>query len=226
MSWNNRTYHYYIIFGEIISGKEPWLEIEWFRSLEPLFDNIIEISPFKKETGLRVLEYNKENETDKYYKECKLGRLKWDKKSHDKWTLKENDLRRFSHFELWTPLWTICEKMDLPPDVYISISNEKDINTTIPCQFDTFITIAIAEEIENISKDLILKLSKIFGSKRTVYNKRIWGKGKPDENKKWEFINSIQDTTSFGIYKDSNNLNMHTVEFGKVIFEPYWEIIC
>ena len=58
-----------------------------------------------------------------------------------------------------------------------------------------------------------------------MYNIRTWGKGKKDNENKWEFINSIQDTTSFGIYKDSIKLNIHTIEFDKILFEPYWEIM-
>ena len=225
MGFDNRNYHFYLIFGINIPGKEPWLETEWNANFEPLFSKIIEKSPHKKDTGIRTLEYVKENESDKYYKECKLGKLRWDKKSHEKWTLKNVDKREFHHFELWTPLWTICEKNNTSPDIYISISDEKGVNKKIPCQFDTFITIAIAEDVGNLQKDVIIKLSEKFNSKKTVYNKRTWGKGKKDENKKWEFINSIQDTHSFGIYNDSIKLNIHTIEFEKIMFEPYWEII-
>ena len=155
MGWNNRFYHFYLIFGENIVGREPWLENEWFNNFEPLFNNIIETSSHKKDTGLRILEMVKENEIDKYFKEYKLGRLKWDKKSHEKWTLKNNDKRQFLHFALWTPLWTICEKNNTSPDIYISISNENMPNINKPCKFDTLITIAIAEENDNASKNII-----------------------------------------------------------------------
>jgi hypothetical protein len=223
--WNKRVYHFYLIFGEIINGKEPWFEEEWSNNFQPLFDKIIQISLNSKDTGLRVLEYKKINETDKYYKEYKLGKLRWDEKSHNKWTLKNNDPRLFAHFESWTPLWTICEKNNLSPDIYFSISNEANIYESR--QFDTLVTLAISDDIGKIPMELILKLSKIFNSKKTVYNKRKWGEGKKDDMRKWYFINSILDSDSLGIYKDKDikNLNIHTIDFNKIVFEPYWEII-
>jgi hypothetical protein len=198
--WNKRTYHFYLIFGKNIIGKEPWLEDEWFNKFEPFLKKIIEISPSQKDTSLRVLEYAKKNESDKYYKEYKLGRLKWDEQSHKKWTLKNNDARVFAHFESWTPTWTICDKNHLSPDIYLSFWNEGRVYQTR--QFDTLVTIAITDEIGNLPNEIITGLSKAFNAKRTVYNKRKWGEGKKDDNGKWSFINSILYTHSLGIYKD------------------------
>ena len=223
--WNKRTYHFYLIFGENIVGKEPWIEGEWFNKFELLFKKIIEKSNLQKDTGLRVLEYGKKNETDQYYKEYKLGKLRWDEQSHKKWTLKDNDARLFSHFEAWTPLWTYCDKNHISPDIYFSFWNEGDIYEEK--QFDTLVTIAVVEEIGSIPKEIVTGLSKAFNSKRTVYNKRKWGEGKKDEKGKWSFINSILDTHSSGIYKDEKikNLNIHSIKFEELLFEPYWEIV-
>ena len=229
MSFNDRVYHYYLIFGANKQGKEPWLENEWFNDFEPLFNNINDISSYKNDTRLRILEMMKENETDKYWKAYKLGRLRWDKKSHEKWTLKNNDKRKFHHFALWTPSWTICERNNMAPDIYISISNEEGVNINTPCQFDTFVAIAIAEEIGNIPKDIILKLSEKFNSKRTVYVKKSWFSGKVDENNKWDLKDWIDCmSTGNGIYMETKklkSLNMHIIEFNKIEFEPYWEIV-
>jgi hypothetical protein len=223
--WNKKTYHFYLIFGNNKSGKEPWLEEEWANKFEPLFEKILNLSPNKDKTGIRVLEYAKINEEDKYYKACKLGKLRWDEKSHKKWTLKNNDKILFSHFESWTPLWTICEKNSVSPDIYLSFWKEYEKYKTR--QFDMLVTIGISEEIGNISKEIIIELAKAFNAKITVYNKRKWDEGKKDENGKWSFINSIGDTHSMGIYKDKdiNILDIHSIDFSRIIFEPYWEII-
>ena len=37
--WRKKTYHYYLIFGEIVKGKEPWREEEWFNAFEPLLNS-------------------------------------------------------------------------------------------------------------------------------------------------------------------------------------------
>jgi hypothetical protein len=227
MSWdNNRKYDFYLIFGKNNPGKEPWLETEWYKYFEPLFNKIIETSSSKDDTGLRINEKIKEHETDEYYKEYKLGKLNWDKKSHEKWTLKINDKRLFGRFESWTPRWTMCEKMNKSPDVYLSFWNESIFGSKVPLQFDTLVTIAIAEELGNVNIEIIKELSKNFNSKRTVYVKRGWFKGEKDENGKWNLHDWMDCLSSGnGLYKDAIKLDMHTIEFGKIEFEPYWKIV-
>jgi hypothetical protein len=226
MGFDDRNYHFYLIFGENKIWKEPWLENEWFNNFEPLFDKIIEISSYKKDTGLRVLEMAKENETDKYYKEYKMGKLNWDQKSHEQWTLKTEDKRCFMHFESWTPRWTICDKINKAPDIYLSFHNEKSLGNNSPLQFDILASIAISEDIGNADMELIKKISEKFNSKRTVYVKKTWFGGKIDENNKWNLKDWINYICSWnGIYKDAVKLNIHTVEFNKIEFEPYWKII-
>jgi hypothetical protein len=228
MGFDDRSYHFYLIFGENIPGKEPWLENEWFNNFEPLFDKIIEISSYKKDTGLRVLEMAKETETSKY-REYKMGKLKWDKKSNEKWTLKADDTRYFLHFEAWTPRWTICDKTRKAPDIYLSFNNEKNYpGSKKPLQFDILGSIAISEDIGNADREIIEKLSGKFNSKRTVYVKKTWFGGKVDENNKWnlkDWINYIRSWN--GIYKDEKavNLNIHSIDFKEIKFDPYWEII-
>jgi hypothetical protein len=226
MSWDDKIYNFYLIFGENDPGKEPWLENEWFNNFEPLFNKIIEISTYKKDTGLRVYEMEKKDEISEYYKEYKLGKLNWDKKSNEKWTLKINDKRLFMNFQSWTPRWTICDKIQDAPDVFLSISNENYPGNKMPLQFDTMIVIAIGETIGTIDIEIINELSKNFNSKRTVYTKRGWFKGKIDENGKWDLRDWMDCISSGnGIYKEAKNLNMHTVEFNRIEFKPYWKII-
>jgi hypothetical protein len=226
MSWDDKIYNFYLIFGENSPGREPWLENEWFNNFEPLFNKIIEISPYKKDTGLRVYEMEKKDESNEYYKEYKLGKLNWDKKSNEKWTLRTNDKRYFMNFQSWTPRWTICDKIKDAPDIFLSISNENYPNNKTALEFDTMVVIAISESIGTIDIETIKELSKNFNSKRTVYTKRGWFKGKPDDNGKWNLHDWMDCISSGnGIYKAAKNLNMHTIEFNKIEFEPYWEII-
>jgi hypothetical protein len=229
MSFDDRSYHFYLIFGENIPGKEPWLENEWFNNFEPFFNKIIEISPYKKDTGLRVLEMAKENETDKYYKEYKMGKLNWDKKSNEKWTLKLEDKRHFSHFQSWTPRWTICDKIKKAPDIHLSFSNENNFRHKDILQFDTMVTIAIGKEFKKLDTGIIEELSEKFNSKRTVYVEKSWFSGKRDENNKWDLKDWMDCISSGnGIYMETKklkSLDMHIIEFNKIEFEPYWEII-
>jgi hypothetical protein len=225
MSFSNRKYEFYLIFGKITENHELWRRETWTTVYEPIFRRILELSPEFEKTGIRVLEYGKKEETDQYMSEIKLGRLKWNKKSHDKWTLDQEDKRFFNHFESWTPIWTICEKTDKSPDIYISIWNEKYLGEEKHYEFDIFVTIAIAEDLQVQTKEHIQELSRLLQSRRTVFNIRTWGRGKQDKEKGWEFINWIQDTSSFGIYKKGKTLNLHDTKFETIEFEPYWETL-
>ena len=175
MSFSNRKFDFYILFGDIQNGKPLWNTDIWDSTTEPLINEILNLSILKHKTGVRVLEYNFEA-NNKKQSEIKLGRLKWDDKSHKKWTLKDKDLRRFAHFELWTPIWTECNKNDKSPDIYISISNENEMYKN--CQFDYFIVIAIAKELGVNTKNIVNSLSEKFNTKKTVFSERTWGKGK------------------------------------------------
>ena len=228
MSFSGRKFQFYLIFGDKNENIQPWKKEVWTNIYEPAFFNILKFSGNYDKTGVRVLEYAKKSEKDKYKSEVKLGRLKWDEKSHTKWTLNANDVRDFCHFESWTPIWTTCEKIDKSPDIYISIWNEISADEELKDkkrEFSFLITIAIAVDLNVDGEEIIKKLSKEIRAKRTVYNTRNWGRGKYDETETWEFLNWIQDTNTFGIYKKGHTLNIHDTKFEDLKFEPYWKII-
>jgi hypothetical protein len=235
-AWPRREYHFYLIFGVNVPGREPWLRKEWTERFEPLFRQVIELSPQSKNTGLRVLEYKKK-ENSEFYGEHKLGRLRWDAKSHDKWTIgDENKDIVFSHFAAWTPIWTLCDKTKNWPDAYVSIDYERafddnreklerSVASDFEYQFDTLVTLAVAADVGEVPENVIRVLSDAFCAKRTVYTTRSWLRGRKDEGGKWSFINSIADTSSMGMYKDAQKLNFHMAPFADVQWEPYWKVI-
>ncbi|KAF2335348.1 hypothetical protein [Flavobacterium ginsenosidimutans] len=225
MSFSERNFQFYLVFGNGNENNEPWKEEQWKNIYEPSFKQILNFSTYFDKTALRVLEYSKKNKEDQYFSAEKLGKLAWNDKSHEKWVLKTNDDRKFTHFASWTPTWTICEKIDNSPDIYISISNESPLTNESNSQnrgFSFLIIIAIATDLDLNCTEIIQSLSKKINAKRTVFNIRSWGKGKHDETETWQFINSIQDTISYGMYKTEN---IHDIPFNDLKFEPYWEII-
>ncbi len=217
--WSYRKYSFNLFFCESTDGNLPWNYQVWDKHIEPLIDEILKQSPEYKNTGIRVLKYQKQGDSN-YYKDLKLGRLRWDKKSHEKWTVREEDNIHFDQFELWTPIWTICERLDFPPDIFIKIENEKKINDNRDKQFDVFMILAIATDLNIEYKDMIVELSKRMGSLKTVSQIRKWSKSNKDKN--WTFHNWIQDTWTNGIYKGQS---LHDFDFDKIVFEPYWEIV-
>jgi hypothetical protein len=226
-SWENRQYDYYLIFGQTEENKSPWIRTNWKSDFEPYFDLLIKQNVILKETGIRATKYKpekriskKENEEFVYHSDIKLGRLKWDEKSHEKWTMTNTTENYFLDFELWQPIWTICEKRQSPPEIYISISNERDFENKRDIKFGYFIVVAIAKSLKLDSKPIMKELSERINSKATILKTRRWGK--PEKAGNWTFVNWIQDTFSNGIYKEKD---LHSLEFDKLEFEPIWEVI-
>lgn len=227
ISWQNRPYDFYLIFGQNEESRYPWIRSNWDKDFEPFIDLLLKKSVNRNKTGIRATTYKVEkrftkndNKEFNYLSEIKSGRLKWDAKSHDKWTLSNSNDTYFQDFELWTPGWTICEKKDSPPDIFISIFNEADHENKRKIQFGYFIVIAVAQNLKIDSQPIITELSRRINSKISVVQTRKWGK--PKKGDAWTFNNWIQDTSSNGIYKGKS---MHSVNFNEIEFEPFWNII-
>nr|WP_199000939.1 hypothetical protein [Flavobacterium sp. ASV13] len=223
--WDNRKYHFYLLFADTTKGNEPWSKTVWTKQVQPILDKIIKKSKYYDKTGLGVLAYTPKLKSE-YFDEVKFGKLRWDEKSFEKWTVTEaNKEIQFEHFDCWTPMRTVCGKIDSAPDIYIAISNEQNHPIKDKIKFDILMIIAIAEEIDFKGLDEITELSKVLNAKRTVYRKRRWGSvHDPEKNAQWSFINSIQDTSAFGIYK-AETLDIHDTKFEDLKFEPYWTTI-
>ncbi len=226
-SWENRPYDFYLIFGQTDESKSPWIASNWKSDFQPYFDLLIEQAGNAKDTGIRAVKYKPEIRISKnnkkefiYHSDIKLGRLKWDDKSHEKWTTPNSVDSYFLNFELWTPIWTICEKRGSPPDIFITISNERDFEDKREIQFGYFIVVAIARNLKLNSKPILRELSERINSKVTIYKTRRWGK--PEKAGNWTFVNGIQDTFSTGIYKGQS---LHSIDFAELDFEPSWEVI-
>lgn len=223
----DRKYDFCLIFGQTEETKSPWKSNIWKSDFEPYFDLLIKQTENLKENGIKVLKYNVENRISKknnkefkYHSEIKLGKLKWDEKSHDKWTIADRIDNQFLNFEFWKPIWTICDKKQMPPDIFITISNERDINNKRNIKFGYFIVIAIAKNLNIDFKPILSDLSEKINSKATIVKTRRWSK--PEKAGDWTFGNSIQDTFSNGIYKSQD---VHNFEFDQLNFEPEFEII-
>lgn len=226
-NWENRPYHFYLIFGQIDEKESPWITDNWKSDFESYFDLLIKQTENIKETGIRAVKYKPEKRVSKkdnkefiYHSDIKLGRLKWDEKSHEKWTTPDNIESHFLNFELWNPIWTICDKRQSPPDIYITISNERDFEKERDLKFGYFIVVAIGTNLKIDSKPILKALSERINAKATILKTRKWGK--PEKAGRWTFGNWIQDTFSNGIY---DGKNMHEFDFDKLEFEPVWEVI-
>ena len=109
IGWANGPYEFYLIFGPNDPSKFPWVKSSWEVYFEPYFDQLVKQVGVPKDTGVRVLKYQPEKRLSKrdnkefvYHSEVKFGRLKWDLKSHEKWTrqIMRTDISRISNYGL------------------------------------------------------------------------------------------------------------------------------
>lgn len=221
--WTQRRFKFYILFGKIKNDKAPWNKTEWNEIYEPLLNKILQVSSEQKNTGVKVLAYRMTNANSEHYSQVKFGALRWDQKSHEKWTTENSSDIKVNRFESWTPNRTICDKRSSAPDVFISIQNEDDSKQGAgKPQFDVFVVIAIAEDLAVDCSPAIIEISKRINARRTICHVRRWNRGKKDKDGNWNFYNWIQDTWSNGIYKGES---LHNFSFEQLVFEPYWETI-
>ena len=178
-SWE-RPYDFYLIFGQTDEHKSPWITTNWKTDVEPYFDLLIQKTEKVKETGIRVVKYKseksiskKDNKAYAFHAEEKLGRLKWDGKSHEKWTMPNETEGYFLNFELWSPFWTTCDKRQSPPDIYIKISNERDFENKRNIKFGYFVVVAIAKSLKIDSAPILKELSEKINAKTAVPNLRF-----------------------------------------------------
>jgi hypothetical protein len=227
-SSGNRPYDYYIIFGQEDESYSPWLKSVWHSKVEPHLNRLLEQSAHIGETGIHVMKHKRLVGVDKktkeefaYYTDAeKLGRLTWNSKSHEKWTLATNAEEFFFNFELWTPRKTICDKTDSTPDVLIRLSNARNFDNTSPIQYGYTIIVAIAQIAQIDSKSIIKELSESINAKATVLRTRRWGK--PETAGKWKWHNWIPDTYSAPTYEEKF---LDVLEFDELPFEPAFEVI-
>jgi len=221
MNWN-RKYHFFLIFGDTTNDQAPWNRDTWKTNIQPKLDSLLRKSQFYKKTGLGSLQYVPKPNTD-YYEIFKHGKLTWNDSSHEKWTLSATEqIRLFHGVDIWTPSRGVCLKIGSSPDIYFSIKNERQAYLLGHSEFEWFTVLAIAIDIQCDLNNFIIELSRSMSAKKTVGIQREWQEKIQDDQ--WQFINCIQDTHSFGIYKAAPN-NLHKIPFKDIQFTPFWEIV-
>jgi hypothetical protein len=118
MAFHDHEYDLYAILAS--SGESPvWTFDQWqkvTKIIEP-----VTISQRGK-SGIRV------TQLDSNQRGIKFGRLSLTAESNEKWTHNSPivDSRNwlFLDVEIWSPIWTICERQKKAPDFFLSVFNE------------------------------------------------------------------------------------------------------
>lgn len=137
----------------------------------------------------------------------KFGRIGWNTNGHQKWThdsptnAPESSDWKFLNVEVWAPSWTICERDNRAPDVYLSIANEglgAGFNKEL--SFNPVVVFAVTSELAgSTSSDIdsaVKALANTTNARLCGHKVRPWGKSAGGG-----FTNSIQDLCISGLFK-------------------------
>lgn len=184
LGWLVKRYNVYAVFG-VPGGNVPWRHETWAAIAESL--GII-LDSIEAETAVRVTQLSSDDA-----KEIKYGRLSLDDRSNLKWThvndSDENNGRIIFHgLEVWAPSCTVCTKMDMSPDFYMSITNEKAVRQKVTV--NPIYILAFNEKLfsEKQCMRLLSELGRIVRISGIFHSQQKWGKQFLDG-----FTDSIQD---------------------------------
>ena len=131
-----------------------------------------------------------------------FGRMGWDAKGHAKWThTPATRDARFMSLEAWAPTWTICEKDDQAPDLFLAMANESLLGLAgKTLQFSQRLVCAIATDMgPEATASLRLSLAQLAAQQNAVifaHTQRQWGRAAYGG-----FTGAIQDMLIGGLFQ-------------------------
>jgi hypothetical protein len=218
MAFHTAAYDTYIVLGDPAAAA-LWHWKVWKR-FSPAIDPLIQAARGKP--AVRSTQYlpNRAGEV-------KFGRLGWKESDHQKWshgspTNKEaSESWSFLSLEVWAPVWTVCERENLAPDVFLSIADESLGGGY--CQDLMFNPVVVFAAVSAFAQGhpsavsaVVSALRELTAAKLVGYQRRPWGKALGSVG----FTNSIQDLAVSGLFKPGPR---HKGEFGFHLFADRWE---
>lgn len=164
--------------------------------------------------GVRSHQYNPKG------KPIAFGRLGWDEKSHAKWThTAATTQARFMTVEAWAPTWTLCEKDDQAPDVFLALANESLLGRAgKPLQFGQRLVCAIATDMgPEAAATLRQALAQLAAQQDAVvfaHTRRQWGRAAYGG-----FTGAIQDMLIGGLFQPDDP---HARPLDDATFQDVW----
>lgn len=157
----------------------------------------------------------------------KFGRLGWKETDHHKWchgspaNEDASNSWSFLNMEVWAPAWTVCERENVAPDVFLSFVNESLCGGYLQdLLFNPVVIFAVVSELAKrhpteVSASLS-SLRDLLSAKLVGHTRRSWGKAYGSVF----FTNSIQDLAVTGLFKPGPR---HKGEIGFHMFTDEWE---
>lgn len=198
MPFHTRQFDTYCILGDPAAAP-VWNWSEW-SALLTCIDPIV--SSARGRPAVRSNQYLADQKGT-----VKFGRIGWNEKGHHKWTHKspanaaDSETWRFLNAQIWAPSWTICERENRAPDVFLEIANESfsgGFNEQL--SFNPVIILAVSIDLSNQIADQIRTVVDAFvkttHAKLSGFKRRPWG-----TSNLGGFTNAIQDLCISGLFK-------------------------
>ena len=196
MSFFSRDYEVFLLLAA--PGSPGLWQAEHWTPFAAALDGVVAKARAGK-TGVRTHQYNPQG------KLIPFGRMGWDDQSHAKWTHTAGATdARFMSLEAWAPTWTVCEKEDLAPDLFISLFNENYLNHAgKPLLFGQRLVCAVATDLgQEAAATLRAALAQLAAKQQApvfAHARRPWGKAMLGG-----FSSAIQDLLLTDLFKPGN----------------------
>ena len=192
MAFFSRDYEVFLLLAAP-DAPPLWEAAQWLPFAASL-DGVV--AQARGKASVRSHQYNPKG------KPIPFGRLGWDAKSHAKWThTPATTEARFMSLEAWAPTWTICEKDDQAPDLFLAMANESLLGLAgKTLQFSQRLVCAIATDMgPEATASLRLSLAQLAAQQNAVifaHTQRQWGRAAYGG-----FTGAIQDMLIGGLFQ-------------------------
>jgi hypothetical protein len=194
---NNRSYKIAVLLGSA-KAIPLWEWVNW-QSVAAVIDPIVRRARGKP--GVRCSQYEGQDSV-------RFGKIGWNETGHQKWThgspmnSEKSQGWLFSYFEIWCPIWTACERDGLPPDFYLSISNEgSSAGFQQELAFNPTVVAAVGQDLRGEVAELVdaavIEIAKLTEAELAAQMIRPWGFSLDGVG----FTNAIQDLGVLGLFK-------------------------
>jgi hypothetical protein len=219
MSFFDRRYKAFVILGD--PAAEPaWTEPRW-KLIADVLDPLMQKA--RDRAAVRSSQLRK-GPGSPNQRSISFGRIGWNPQGHKKWvhSASANNTNEFILAEAWAPSWTVCERENRAPDVYVTVRNHQYVQGE-PVTFNPILILAVGlnadDSIIATAQASADALSNILKSVLRVRCVRPWG---------------IRRGLIFGVYTDVIG-HLHTVGLFKPgplndrppsveMFKSKWEV--
>ena len=214
MAFFSRDYEVFLLLAAP-DAAPLWDAAQWTPFAASL-DGIV--TQARGKAGVRSHQYNPKG------KSIPFGRLGWDAKSHAKWThTAATTDARFMSLEAWAPAWTVCEKDDQAPDLFLALANESLLGLAGKrLQFSQRLVCAIATDLgPEAAATLRQALAQLAAQQDAVvfaHTHRQWGRASPYGG----FTGAIQDMLIGGLFRQDDP---HARPLDAAAFRETWTLL-